>query len=99
MPVTAYWKADGTQEIVEWKGHDMAVASRDKDVLRYLRALGMPDNCLKYVIIATHNEALVAEATFYVTPDFGEQITKRFHLEEIPEEAPPSPDDLKGPLR
>jgi hypothetical protein len=60
----------------------MAVASEDDEVLRYLRALGMPDNCVKFTVTAECKAPVIAEATFYV--EIGEEeITKRYHLIEI----------------
>jgi hypothetical protein len=60
----------------------MAVASEDEDVLRYLRALGMPDDCVKFTVTAEVGALVVAEATFFVAPDSQETVTKRYRLVE-----------------
>jgi hypothetical protein len=70
----------------------MAVASRDEDLLRYLRALGMPERCVKFTLTAEVDCLVTATATFYPEIDAKETITKRFVLvEEVSSPIPPPP--------
>jgi hypothetical protein len=60
----------------------MTVASDDEEVSHLLRALGMPEHCVKFTLTAEVNAPLMAEATFYVMPNFEETVTKRYRLVE-----------------
>jgi hypothetical protein len=64
----------------------MAVSSGDKDALRYLRALGMPERCIKFTVVCELNDVIRAEATFFPEGKFDEPITKRFVLAESEDE-------------
>lgn len=63
----------------------MAVCSTDDDVVKFLKALGMPEGCTRFELVAECNQPVRAVATFYPSwpPADGEElITRRFKLVE-----------------
>jgi hypothetical protein len=58
----------------------LVVTSDDKDVMRYLMALGMPKNCVKFTVTAEIDRPITAEATFYPDLIGNELTTRRFIL-------------------
>lgn len=59
----------------------MAVHSSDPDVLKLLYALGMPEHCIKFVLVAETDCVLKVRATYFPTID-SHPVTKTFELIE-----------------
>lgn len=61
----------------------MAVSSMNPDVQKLLFALGMPDRCTRFVVVANVNDVIKVRATYFPTIDSTAPITKRFELVEV----------------
>jgi hypothetical protein len=68
----------------------MSVESDDDEIIRVLKAMGMPRNCTKFILIAEVDQPVKVIATYFPEPNFHPDIgiqrmlvTKRFKLTEI----------------
>lgn len=61
----------------------MAKRYPDDELVRLLKALGMPDGCYEFTVTARVNDIVRAEAKFYPEVEGGEPITKQYKLVEV----------------
>ena len=60
----------------------MASFTPDPDLLRLLRALGMPERCTKFVLVVDMDNGVRARATFFPEVDSAVPVTKTYKLVE-----------------